>query len=43
MNDQLVAQLKRHEGKKLKPYRCTAGKVSYEPLDFPLTHLLMVF
>lgn len=28
MNDQLVAQLKRHEGKKLKPYRCTAGKLT---------------
>lgn len=28
MLDKLVAQLKLHEGVKLKPYRCTAGKLT---------------
>jgi len=26
--DKLIEQLKRHEGVKLKPYRCTAGKLT---------------
>lgn len=28
MNDQLVEQLKRHEGMELKPYRCSEGKLT---------------
>ena len=28
MNDQLVEQVKRHEGLELKPYRCTEGKLT---------------
>lgn len=28
MIDKLIAQLKLHEGVKLKPYRCTAGKLT---------------
>lgn len=27
-SDQLLEQLKRHEGKSLKPYHCTAGKLT---------------
>lgn len=27
-SDQLLEQLKRHEGKRLKPYHCTAGKLT---------------
>ena len=28
MSNQLIRQLKRHEGMKLKPYKCTAGKLT---------------
>jgi len=28
MHDELIKQLKRHEGVRLKPYKCTAGKLT---------------